>query len=440
MFEHVIFRDLIIVCPFCCFWYSNSWDWLQNLVAIDVDIHKDNDTTQPDTCTASFGFATFLASSVGLQALEDAGKCVEDYCTESNKRDCLTLTGHSKGGAQATIASIVLHKYNPTVITFGGAPAVSDGCQYVPSDRTFRFFNTIRDPTTMFRVIFDAVPFIDYDNIRWLCGKDGGEGVGFPDVDTTDDPELAEVVRFMNSAEAIKSTKWFCSVLESVGKIGTHYGHAIVLGEDEENTRYFGYDADTALGSDVQLVLNTGVTPGILQKAHDPELSRDRIRNLMEVNTPTIGAQGFRAGKGECDFMFPDLCKSGRCDKWNRVCLDSRSSSSKSENESKDGVAYADVDKDENDITDPVFSPRIHKENEDDIHASQSPSATPSVDDIERRSSSPTSAPSTTSSNADHESPSTAPYTHPDWSSSSPTSPPSTTPSTVDDNLENHDD
>ena len=42
----------------------------------------------------------------------------------SDPEDCLVITGHSQGGATATIASILLYDQLPTVVTFGQPPAV----------------------------------------------------------------------------------------------------------------------------------------------------------------------------------------------------------------------------------------------------------------------------------------------------------------------------
>ena len=73
-----------------------------------------------------------------VKARDDLFACVNSTCPTGS---CTVLTGHSQGGAQATVLSILTYSLNPIVITFGQPPAAEENCPFIPSDNFFRFVN-----------------------------------------------------------------------------------------------------------------------------------------------------------------------------------------------------------------------------------------------------------------------------------------------------------
>ena len=63
-------------------------------------------------------------------------------CGSDGKQLChVILTGHSQGGALATIAAVVFADLDPTVITFGGPQGLLAPCRFINEERVFRFIN-----------------------------------------------------------------------------------------------------------------------------------------------------------------------------------------------------------------------------------------------------------------------------------------------------------
>jgi len=95
----------------------------------------------------------------------DLIQCAADYCEDPN--DCVVVTGHSQGAAQAAVYSIMIHFLMPTVMSFAGPKAIDAGCPLVPSDRFYRFVNTIEDDDEGRGIEYDPVPFLPSDSVHY---------------------------------------------------------------------------------------------------------------------------------------------------------------------------------------------------------------------------------------------------------------------------------
>jgi len=134
---------------------ANLADWSQNINLGDASLHQDNDETKP-ACEGRAGFSDFLGTQVVIQGRADLQTCY-DRCED--KMDCIVLTGHSQGGATATQASILLHAETPQVVTFGQPPAVDAGCEFIPSERFYRYVNSKQEKGEDDDIGFDPVVF-----------------------------------------------------------------------------------------------------------------------------------------------------------------------------------------------------------------------------------------------------------------------------------------
>lgn len=237
-------------------------DWLQNLNPSTRVIHRNNDTSL-EGCEVREGFVEFLQSDAILFGLRDVTECMNTIsCDDATGGPCLVITGHSQGGASAAVASVLLHWLNPTVATFGQPPTLMEGCDSVPSERYYRYINSIKEADEDDDVAFDPVVFS-----------------------------------------------------ESISAGATQYGHAILLGEDATAVMYLGMDKEgaefTPTFLDRQNELAAHLLGGNVPTDYDW-----RIRVLLE-NFP-IATDGFSDGSF-CDRSYHDLCASGWCTSEN-VC------------------------------------------------------------------------------------------------------------------------
>uniref|UniRef100_A0A7S4JH85 Fungal lipase-type domain-containing protein n=1 Tax=Odontella aurita TaxID=265563 RepID=A0A7S4JH85_9STRA len=237
---------------------DNVPDWLQNLDLRDRVVHRNNDTKQ-EGCEVRNGYVDFLDSSVVHKVFEDIVECMESIACDDGAGDCLVVTGHSQGGASAAIASILLYDLYPTVVTFGQPPACDGGCDSIPSDRYYRYVNSMREPNDdddRNEQAFDPVPFV---------------------------PTLLSR--------------------------SSNYGHGILLGEDPRSVKYLGLDGDA-----------DAFLPSVFDRrnkfeAHsigtDSEFDYDRRIITLSENAP-VSTDGFSDGIF-CDRDYGELCASGRC-------------------------------------------------------------------------------------------------------------------------------
>ena len=95
-------------------------------------------------------------------------------CTDDNP-ECLVITGHSLGGAIATVASIAYHHLNPLIITFGETPALLDHCPIIDGKRHFRFvaseYNKNIVTGSYGGVVYDPIPFYTIGNGEHHVGE-----------------------------------------------------------------------------------------------------------------------------------------------------------------------------------------------------------------------------------------------------------------------------
>ncbi len=228
----------------------NVEDWLQNADLGDAFVYKDNDNSTEPACEARAGFAYFLTASPVQQGVADLNECVE---TCEDPDDCVVITGHSQGGAIAALASITLFSYNPIIVTFGQPPTLDPGCPYVPSERFYRYVNSMKDIDEEDDMGFDLVPFAP----TFISGSG-------------------------------------------------HYGYYILLSDDPMNVKYLGFNDDYEFVpaiSDNKAAAHTmsGTSYGY----------ESRIASLLE-NFPSVGTGGFEAGN-ICEDSYSDLCLSGSC-------------------------------------------------------------------------------------------------------------------------------
>lgn len=226
-------------------------DWLQNLNLGDATVYKDNDNSTEPGCEARAGFAEFLTATPVEQGIEDLAECIS---TCEDQDDCLVITGHSQGGAIAALASITLFSYNPIVVTFGQPPTLDPDCPYIPSERYYRYVNSMQDLDEEDDMGFDPVPY----------------------------------------APALVSGS-------------AHYGYYILLSEDPANVKYLGFNNDyefvPSLSTDAKIAAHTINA--------EPFAYETRIANLLG-SFPNVGTDGFTAGN-ICEDSYMDLCFSGSC-------------------------------------------------------------------------------------------------------------------------------
>ena len=237
-----------------------NWDdWKQNLNLNNRMIFRNNVTDASgggEFCETRAGYGDFLATPEAAEGVIDVAGCTS-RCADP--ADCLVLTGHSQGGALATITSILMEKYDPIVITFGQPPAVDAGCPYVPSSRFYRYVNT-------------------------RIERDGDLGI---------DP-----VPFSPTI-----------VSKSV-----HYGHMIMVGDDDTAVKYLAFDGDYDIFPGFGDKDVAAHTMGI----EDSEQSYEgRLRALLLEQEGAggglpVATGGFQDGT-ECDREYQELCAAGVC-------------------------------------------------------------------------------------------------------------------------------
>lgn len=234
---------------------TSMMDWLQNLDPSDRVVNRNNDTKQA-ACEVRKGYVEFLDAIVVHRVFADIVTCMDSITCEDDP--CLVITGHSQGGASATIASILLYDFEPTVVTFGQPPAVDTGCDSIPSERFYRYVNSMKETDEDDEMAFDPVPFVP--------------------------TPLSQSV---------------------------HYGHGILLGEDSGSVKYLGIDEDADFVPSVFDRRNEDDAHSI---GKDTEYGYDgRVKALLSNSANlSISTDGFSDGLF-CDRDYHDLCASGWC-------------------------------------------------------------------------------------------------------------------------------
>ena len=255
----------------------NADDWGQNIDIGNRLIYRNGDTLQP-SCESRRGYGDFLRTPEVIDGRNDVISCVEEcIAAGSDPEDCLVITGHSQGGATATIASILLFDQLPTVVTFGQPPAVDPDCEWIPSERFYRYVNSKVESGEDDDLAFDAVPF----SLTFISGS-------------------------------------------------THYGYYLMLGDDgadgkTSNIKFMGFGEDEAFDPDL---VDLGIAPHAM--AGEEYSYEGRILALIENGVFPVPIEGFSPGT-VCEEEYRILCASKRCkDHTCQVDVHSESSSSSS--------------------------------------------------------------------------------------------------------------
>mmetsp|Transcript_14406 Transcript_14406/g.20293 ORF Transcript_14406/g.20293 Transcript_14406/m.20293 type:complete len:514 (+) Transcript_14406:48-1589(+) len=127
-----------------------SDDWRQNLRLGTEPICADDGVC----CETRQGFFDAYDTPYRAEWEQGMRDCAET-CT--NKEECVILTGHSQGGAIATVAAVALGDLDPYVITFGQPYTVDAPCEKISSERFYRFINSEGHARG---IEYDPVPFL----------------------------------------------------------------------------------------------------------------------------------------------------------------------------------------------------------------------------------------------------------------------------------------
>ena len=130
-------------------------DWQQNFTLRTKQVCNGQ-----ECCRVRKGFYQAYNTKYHPYLEDSIRSCVEDSCDKEDA-DCVVLTGHSQGGAVASIAAMYLSDLNPFVITFGSPPAIFDPCPLIlqSSSRWYRYVNTKAAKILRFGIAYDPVPF-----------------------------------------------------------------------------------------------------------------------------------------------------------------------------------------------------------------------------------------------------------------------------------------
>lgn len=227
-------------------------DWLQNAGLGSRNIYKDNNVsdTSDEYCVVRGGFADFLFTDVVTQGRADVGECVSE-CESLD--DCLVVTGHSQGGATATVAAITLYSLNPMIVTFGQPPTANPDCPYINNTQMYRYVNWLQDNGVDNDLGFDLVVYAP----NWVSGSE-------------------------------------------------HYGYNILVGEDPANAYFGGFGHDILFHpgiSDLEVAAHTMSGANYSYES--------RVKNLY-YSLPEVGVSG-SVGGTICEDSYMDLCQSGSC-------------------------------------------------------------------------------------------------------------------------------
>ena len=138
----------------------------------------------PECCTSRVGFYDAYDTVYRHEVEEAVRKCAANC---KDKDDCVSITGHSQGGAIAAVAAVILADLNPYVITFGQPPTLDAPCDLLTSERIFRYVNTKQ---TNVGIAYDPVPMApglgaDHFGNMIVLGDDP-TGVAFIGLDAQD--------------------------------------------------------------------------------------------------------------------------------------------------------------------------------------------------------------------------------------------------------------
>lgn len=234
-------------------------EWRQNLGLGSIILFKDNNETTGESCRGRRRFGDFVTSDQFEQGAADLKACA---ATCSDPDDCVILTGHSQGGSSAMLAMILLHRFNPKLITFGQPRTVTNGCGLIRSERVYRYVNSM---------VLDG-DYI-YDPISLLLNVNAFRPRG-------------------------------------------HYGYYLLLGEDTTAVKFLGVDEERSglrTGLQISLIphdMQTEWPPG--SGTIRPWSYESRMVALFENGTFPVVVDGFSGGV-RCDPENDIVCSSEDC-------------------------------------------------------------------------------------------------------------------------------
>jgi hypothetical protein len=242
------------------------------------DIYKDGDETTTGNdkpCQVRAGFARFIDTIRFPFAVEDVKACVVDLCDGTATTNCLVVTGHSQGAATAAVASILMYSLHPTVITFGQPITADPGCNYIPSQRMYRYVNFVATE----------------HNKTATSGRSN--------------------VTMMVDAVVLVPAAFSGSV---------HYGHFIAVGPDPQAVRYYGIDGNFTFGGTLH---QSGFMPHdlFIEAGNHSYEARMTVLLASARQSSPINARGFSPGTLCAPGPLGDLC-SQRCDRVTHRCAD----------------------------------------------------------------------------------------------------------------------
>lgn len=147
----------------------------------------------------------------------------------------------------------------PTIITFGMPPAAEPGCDLVPSERFYRFVNSKKEDDEDDDVAFDPIPF----SPNWFSGSE-------------------------------------------------HYGHFIVLGDDESNAAYAGFGTDLTFEPAFRDSQNEFSAHSIDGAPYSYESRIGSLLRTAQNTSMPVSTDGFADGT-VCKPIYNVLCESGSC-------------------------------------------------------------------------------------------------------------------------------
>lgn len=229
-------------------------------------VNADGDDS--DCCAVRDGFHDAYNNTFRNDLVDAIYACI-DTCNNKTQTSCdVVLTGHSQGGAIASVAALYLADLSPSVVSFGMPLTVYEGCQTMSS---------IMDEQRWYRYVNSRVDVEQQDN--------------------------GNVVVTNKLYDPIPFAPW----------TGTqHVGHLIVLSEDTTGVAYLGLGSQQDL-SPYDLTYN----------AHSMDASENldgyynQIKAIMDkYSSGTIYNYPIRSTgyKGGISCTINEECSSGTCE------------------------------------------------------------------------------------------------------------------------------
>ena len=130
----------------------NLADWMQNLDPFTGEVCSPSGFC----CKTRNGFQRAYNLPDYKYNLEDDVRLCKANCPECE----VVFSGHSQGGAIATVAAVAMDDLDPTIITFGQPGTIVGECPSINVEKYYRFANTAAD-TLLGGLDYDPVPYLN---------------------------------------------------------------------------------------------------------------------------------------------------------------------------------------------------------------------------------------------------------------------------------------